>query len=95
MCLTNHTNGNVSQLLRAPAKNGDSFFLNPYILFPSLAMLASGDAMSAIIDPSLPRLISVAAVASVALETTVNRIVLPEMCKVILFSFLYSNEFLR
>ncbi|URD93092.1 hypothetical protein MUK42_01607 [Musa troglodytarum] len=81
MCLTNHTNGKVSQLLRAPAKNGDSFFLNPYILFPSLAVLASGDAMSAIIDPSLPRLVSVAAVVSVALETTVNRIVLPEMCK--------------
>ncbi|RWW26053.1 hypothetical protein BHE74_00028938 [Ensete ventricosum] len=82
MCLTNHTNGKVAQLLRAPAKNGNSFILNPYILFPSLAVLASGDAMSAIIDPSLPRLVSVAAVASVALGTTVNRIILPEMRKI-------------
>ncbi|WOL11070.1 hypothetical protein Cni_G19831 [Canna indica] len=81
MCLTNHTNGKVSQLLRSPAKNGNSFFLSPYILFPSLAVLSSGDAMSAIIDPTLSRLVAVAAVASVALETTLTRIVLPEMRK--------------
>ncbi|XP_074557553.1 uncharacterized protein LOC141813483 isoform X1 [Curcuma longa] len=81
MCLTNHINGKISRLLRTPAKNGFSFFINPYILLPSLAVLSSGDAMSAIIDPNLPKLIAAAAVASVALETTMNRLVLPEMRK--------------
>lgn len=81
MCLTNHTSGQVSQLLRAPVKNGDSFFLNPYVLFPTLALLATGDAASIIIDPSLPRLISAAAVASLAVGTTMNRVVLPELRK--------------
>lgn len=85
MCLTNHTNGKVSWLLRVPVKNGNSFFLNPYILLPSLAVLSSGDAMSAFIDPSLPRLIAVAAVASTALGATLNRVVLPEIRKVNVF----------
>ncbi|XP_008793155.2 uncharacterized protein LOC103709522 isoform X1 [Phoenix dactylifera] len=81
ICLTNHTSGQVSQLLRAPVKNGGSFFLNPFVLFPTLALLATGDAASVIIDPSLPRLISVAAVASLAVGTTMNHVLLPELRK--------------
>lgn len=87
MCLTNHINGKMSRLLRTPARNSNSFFINPYILLPSLAVLSSGDAMSAIIDPSLPKLIAAAAVASVALETTMNRLVLPEIRKVHIISY--------
>lgn len=81
MCLTNHTTGQVSPLLRAPDKDGNSFLLNPSILFPTLALLATGDAASGIIDPSLPRLISIAAVASVAVGTTIDRVVIPQLSK--------------
>ncbi|WVZ93718.1 hypothetical protein U9M48_039675, partial [Paspalum notatum var. saurae] len=74
MCLTNHMNGQVSKLLRAPSKNKGSFFLNPYLLVGALALLASGNAASAVIDPSLPRLISATAVASAAVGTTLNQL---------------------
>ncbi|KAK1322539.1 hypothetical protein QJS10_CPA03g00874 [Acorus calamus] len=79
MSVTNHISGQESQLLRAPSKNGTSFLLNPSVLFPFLALLATGDAASGMIDPSLPRIISVAAIASVAIGTTVNRVVLPRL----------------
>lgn len=82
MCLTNHNSGQVSQLLRAPMKDEGSILFNPSILFPALSLLATGDVASGIIDPSLPRLISVVAVASIAVGTAVNRVVLPELRKV-------------
>ncbi|XP_072968051.1 uncharacterized protein [Typha angustifolia] len=81
MSLTNHTNGQVSELLRDTIKNSGSILLNPYILFPSLAFLATGDAASSFIDPSLPRLISATVIASVAIGTAVNLVVLPELRK--------------
>ncbi|CAO2210664.1 unnamed protein product [Urochloa humidicola] len=81
MCLTNHINGQVSKLLRAPSKNEGSFLLSPYLLVGALALLASGDAASAFIDPSLPRLITATAVASAAVGTTLNLVVLPEIQK--------------
>ncbi|PUZ51012.1 hypothetical protein GQ55_6G128400 [Panicum hallii var. hallii] len=81
MCLTNHNNGQVSKLLRAPSKNEGSFFLSPYLLIGALALLASGDAASAFIDPSLPRLITATAVASAAVGTTLNQVVLPSIQK--------------
>ncbi|XP_039118147.1 uncharacterized protein LOC120254065 [Dioscorea cayenensis subsp. rotundata] len=77
MCLTNHTTGQVSPLLRAPDKDGNSFLLNPSQFFSLLLLLlATGDAASGIIDPSLPRLISIAAVASVAVGTTIDNYLL-------------------
>ncbi|XP_058100429.1 uncharacterized protein LOC131245173 isoform X2 [Magnolia sinica] len=79
MCLTNHSSGQESQLLRAPMKSGNSFLLNPSILFPVFALLATGDAASGIIDLSLPRFISIAAIASLALGTTINSVVLPQL----------------
>jgi len=81
MCLTNHRNGQISKLLRAPSKNEGSFFLSPYLLVGALALLASGDAASVFIDPSLPRLITATAVASAAIGTTLNQVVLPEIQK--------------
>ncbi|KAJ0971733.1 hypothetical protein J5N97_019692 [Dioscorea zingiberensis] len=81
MCLTNHTTGQISPLLRVPEKDGNFFLLNPSILFPTIALLASGDAASGIIDPSLPRLISIAVVASVAVGTTIDRVVVPQLSK--------------
>ncbi|GJN35183.1 hypothetical protein PR202_gb23942 [Eleusine coracana subsp. coracana] len=74
MCLTNHINGQVSKLLRAPSKNEGPFLLSPYLLVGGLALLASGDAASAFIDPTLPRLITATVVASAAVGTTLNQL---------------------
>ncbi|KAI3951024.1 hypothetical protein MKW92_045562, partial [Papaver armeniacum] len=79
MCLTNHNDGRESELLRAPSKNERLSLLSPSVLFPVLGVLATGDAASGIINPSLPQFISVAAVASVALGTTLNTLVLPQL----------------
>ncbi|KAK3013970.1 hypothetical protein RJ639_008130 [Escallonia herrerae] len=79
MCLTNHRDSRESPLLRAPAKNGGTSLLNPSILFPLLAVLGTGDAASGMIDPSLPQLISVAALSSLAIGATLNRLVLPQL----------------
>ncbi|XP_062191438.1 uncharacterized protein LOC133895276 isoform X1 [Phragmites australis] len=81
MCLTNHINRQVSKLLRAPSKNEGSFTLSPYLLVGAFALLASGDAASAFIDPSLPRLITATVVASAAVGTTLNQVILPEIQK--------------
>ncbi|XP_077251297.1 uncharacterized protein LOC143890480 [Tasmannia lanceolata] len=81
MSLINHSNGQESQLLRPPLKNGSSILLNPSILFPFLSVLAAGDAASGIIDPRLPQFISIVAVASVALGSTINGVVLPQLNK--------------
>ncbi|XP_059645344.1 uncharacterized protein LOC132286926 isoform X2 [Cornus florida] len=79
MCLTNHKDGRESLLLRAPTENRGPSLLNPSILFPLLALLATGDAASGIIDPSLPQFISVAAVSSLALGATLNSLVFPQL----------------
>ncbi|XP_055961327.1 uncharacterized protein LOC126676973 isoform X3 [Mercurialis annua] len=79
MCLTNHENGQESLLLRAPEKDGNLSLLNPSLLIPILALLATGDAASGIIDPSLPQLLSVAAIASLGAGATINLLVLPQL----------------
>lgn len=79
MCLTNHIDGRESPLLRAPTKNGGTSLINPSTLIPLLAVLGTGDAASGIIDPSLPKLISVAAVSSLAIGATLNTLLLPQL----------------
>ncbi|KAF8033375.1 hypothetical protein BT93_D2090 [Corymbia citriodora subsp. variegata] len=79
MCLTNHKDGRESLLLRAPAKDGNSSLFNPSVLFPLLALLATGDAASGLIDPSLPQLLSVGAVASLTVGATLNVLVVPQL----------------
>ncbi|CAK9163076.1 unnamed protein product [Ilex paraguariensis] len=81
MCLTNHRDGRESPLLRAPSKNGGTSILNPSVLFPLLAVLATGDAASGIIDPGLPQAISVAAFSSLVLGATLNSLVFPQLNK--------------
>ncbi|OQU80272.1 hypothetical protein SORBI_3007G103400 [Sorghum bicolor] len=81
MCLTNHINGQVSKLLRAPSKNKGTFFLSPYLLVGAIAFLASADAASTLIDPSLPRLVTATAIASAAVATTLNEVILPTIQK--------------
>lgn len=87
LCLTNHKDGRDSPLLRAPLKEGSSSLLNPSILFPLLAVLATGDAASGIIDPSLPQFLSTAAVASLAVGATLNAFVFPQLNQVSLSYF--------
>ncbi|WCJ26523.1 Pentatricopeptide repeat (PPR) superfamily protein [Euphorbia peplus] len=79
MCITNHENGRESLLLRAPTKDERLSLLNPSVLIPLLAVLATGDAASGIIDPSLPQFISVAAIASVGFGATLNTFVFPQL----------------
>ncbi|GER41525.1 pentatricopeptide repeat (PPR) superfamily protein [Striga asiatica] len=81
MCLTNHRDGRESRLLRAPAKDVGKSLLSPSILFPIIAVFATGDAASGIVDPSLPQLIAVAVASSVAVAVTFNSFVLPQLNK--------------
>ncbi|CAA0314465.1 unnamed protein product [Arabidopsis thaliana] len=78
MSLTKHKDGRESILLRPPSKDGDKI-LQPSFLIPLLAILATGDAASGVIDPSLPQLLSVATVTSLAIGATVNSFVLPKL----------------
>ncbi|KAM3191351.1 hypothetical protein ACQJBY_068940 [Aegilops geniculata] len=81
MCLTNHVSGEISKLLRVPSKNAGQLFLSPYLVVGAVALLSSGDAVSAFIDPSLPRLITATVIASAAVGTTLNQVILPETRK--------------
>lgn len=82
MCLTNHVDGRESPLLRAPEKDKGTSLLNPSLIFPLVAVFATGDAASGMIDPNLPQLISVAAVSLIAVGATLNNLVLPQLSKV-------------
>ncbi|GAB4834568.1 hypothetical protein Ancab_032827 [Ancistrocladus abbreviatus] len=79
ICLTNHRDGRESLLLRAPTTNRNIDLVNPFVLFPLLALLAAGDAASGFIDPSLPQLVSVVTLGSLALGATFNTIILPQL----------------
>jgi hypothetical protein len=83
-------------LLRAPQKEGSSSLLNPSILFPLLAVLATGDAASGIIDPSLPQFLSAAAVVSLAVGATLNAFVFPQLNQVrysyVVFSIRFPSQ---
>ncbi|KAL1532203.1 hypothetical protein AAHA92_32240 [Salvia divinorum] len=70
MCLTNHEDGRESRLLRAPQKDAVRSMLSPSILFPIFVVLATGDAASGMLDPSLPPLIAAAAFSSLAVGAT-------------------------
>ncbi|KAG6389725.1 hypothetical protein SASPL_151198 [Salvia splendens] len=85
MCLTNHKDGRESRLLRAPRKDATRSMLSPSILFPTLVVLATGDAASGMLDPSLPPLIAAAAFSSVAVGATFSSLVLPQLNKAGLF----------
>lgn len=83
MCLTNHKNGRESLLLRAPRKEGSSSLLKPTFVVPLLALFATGDAASGLIDPSLPQFLSVVAVSSLAVGATLNSFVFPQLNQVL------------
>ncbi|CAK8579345.1 unnamed protein product [Lathyrus sativus] len=79
MCITNHKDGRESRLVRAPRKDENSSLLKPSILFPLLALFATGDAASGFIDPSLPQFLSVVAVSSLAVGSALNSFVIPQL----------------
>ncbi|KAE8662067.1 Nucleoside diphosphate kinase IV [Hibiscus syriacus] len=82
MCLTNHKDGREPQLLRAPAKDGNISIFKPQFIIPLLTVLAAGDAASGIIDLSLPKLLSVAAVETLAVGATLNAVIFPQLNQV-------------
>lgn len=82
LCLTNHKNGRESPLLRAPEKDRSASLLGPSFIFPLLALAATGDAASIIIDPRLPQLISGAVVGSLAIGSAVRFLVVPQLSRV-------------
>ena len=82
ICLTNHKDGRESQLLRAPAKDGNLSLLKPEFVIPLLTVLAAGDVASGLIDPSLPQLLSIAAVGSLAVGATLNAVIFPQLNQV-------------
>ncbi|KAL2902835.1 Ribosome-binding protein 1 [Bienertia sinuspersici] len=79
LCLTNHQDSRESLLLRAPSKDNKPSLLNPSVLLPLLVLLASGDAASGLINPSLPQLLPAAAAASLAMGVALNTMVLPQL----------------
>ncbi|CAN0908835.1 hypothetical protein LINGRAHAP2_LOCUS25489 [Linum grandiflorum] len=79
LCLTNHGNGRETPLLRPPAKDGRLSLLNPSVLIPLAAVLATGDVASGMIDPSLPQLLSIAAFTSISAGAAINTLVLPQL----------------
>lgn len=86
MSLTNHRDSRESRLLRAPSKELGKFMLTPSVLFPILLLFATGDAASGLLDPSLPQIIAVTTVSSLAAGATFNSLVLPQLNKAGLFS---------
>ena len=70
------------QLLRAPAKDGNLSLLKPEFVIPLITVLAAGDVASGILDPSLPQLLSVAAVGSLAVGATLNAVIFPQLNQV-------------
>jgi len=89
MCITKHKDGRESLLLRAPRKENSSL-LKPSFLFPLIALLATGDAASGLIDPGLPQLLSVVAVSTLVVGSTLNTVVLPQFNQV-LYSLFFST----
>lgn len=84
MCITNHKDGRESRLLRAPRNDENSSLLKPGLIFPLLALFATGDAASGLIDPSLPQFLSVVAVSSLAVGSALNSFVFPRFKQVLL-----------
>ncbi|KAJ6426447.1 hypothetical protein OIU84_022117 [Salix udensis] len=68
-----------SNVYRNVGPDGKLSLLNPSVLVPLLAVLATGDAASGIIDPSLPQFLLVAAISSLGVGATLNTLVFPRL----------------
>lgn len=83
MAVTNHVTGQVLGLMRAPPKAGSKAAFDTSVILPVAILLASTDAASGLIDPSLPRLVAVGAAAAVTVGGAVNTFVLPRLNQVL------------
>lgn len=88
MSITNHVTGCIFPLLRAPPKSGSGAALDTSVIIPAAFLLASSDAATALIDPTLPRAIAISAAAAAVLGTAANTWILPRMNQVHATSFL-------
>ncbi|KAH7447917.1 hypothetical protein KP509_01G127300 [Ceratopteris richardii] len=79
MSITNHVSGNIYPLLRAPPKSGSGADLDTSIIIPGAFLLASSDAATALIDPTLPRTIAIGAASAAILGTAANIWLLPRI----------------
>ncbi|KAL2651246.1 hypothetical protein R1flu_019374 [Riccia fluitans] len=79
MAITNHVTGRVAELIRAPPKAGTGAIFDTNFILPLTVLLASTDAASGLVDPTLPRLITASATAAVVLGGAANRFVLPRL----------------
>lgn len=79
MSIANHVTGRVSPLLRAPPKSGSGAALDSSVIIPAAFLLASSDAATALIDPTLPRTVAVSAAAAAVLGTAGNALILPRL----------------
>lgn len=89
MAITNHVTGRVSTLSRPPPKSGSGAAFDTSFIVPAALFLASSDAATALIDPSLPRAIAIGAAAAVALGGATNTFILPRLNQVHLLTSSY------
>ncbi|KAG0559827.1 hypothetical protein KC19_10G132400 [Ceratodon purpureus] len=79
MAVTNHVTGRVSLLSRPPPKSGTGAAFDASFIISAALLLASGDAATGLIDPSLPRAIAIGAATAVAIGGATNAFVLPRL----------------
>ena len=82
MAITNHVTGRVSSLSRPPPKSGSGAAFDASFIIPVALVLASSDAATALIDPSLPRAIAIGAATAVAIGGATNAFLLPRLNQV-------------
>jgi hypothetical protein len=83
MSITNHFTGSIYPLIRSPPKSGSGAELDTRVLAPAIFILASSDAATALIDPTLPRTIAVTAAAAAVFGTAANNWILPVLNQVL------------
>lgn len=93
MAVTNHVTGRVSLLSRPPPKSGSGAAFDASFIISAALLLASGDAATGLIDPSLPRAIAIGAATAVAIGGATNAFVLPRLNQVHFLSFLRLHVF--
>ncbi|EFJ14898.1 hypothetical protein SELMODRAFT_445727 [Selaginella moellendorffii] len=80
MAVTNHDTGRETKLLRAPPKTGaTAAAFNTSLVVPAALVLASSNAATALIDPTLPRAIVIGASAAIVFGGAANAFLLPKL----------------
>ncbi|KAI5055662.1 hypothetical protein GOP47_0029183 [Adiantum capillus-veneris] len=79
MSIINHVTGCIYPLLRAPPKSGSGAALDTSVIIPAALLLASSDAATALIDPTLPRTVAISAAVATVLGTAANNWFLPRL----------------